>query len=246
MAWDTQVSNYVAMISGQPPNEDTQRDCGVFSEFALREPQLDKEGRAIGRGYIYPAMVKTLPDQLEAKGLIWRGYMEDIGKDPAREHATCAHSAVGAKETLLHATASDRYPVKHDPFVYFHTIIDNQARCDSHVVPLDRLTSDLAEAANTPNFAYITPNLRNDGHDSPCIDHSPGGLVSADAFLRKWVPTILGAPAFQQDGLLVVTFDEATRLRMRTPSRAAARNRCRARRCSRGATGRVAVASAQS
>ena len=61
----------------------------------------------------------------------------------------------------------------------------------------------------TPNLSYITPNLCNDGHDSPCVDGRPGGLVSADAWLRQRVPMILDSPAFKQDGMLVITFDEA-------------------------------------
>jgi len=203
------LDNYIAMISGQPPNEDTQRDCGVFGEFALREPMLDREGRALGHGCVYPTIVKTLPDQIEAKGLSWRGYMEDMGNNPAREAATCGHSPIGAKETLNHATPGDQYAAKHNPFIYFHAIIDDKARCDAHVVGLDRLPADLAGISTTPNFAYITPNLCNDGHDQPCIDRSPGGYASADRFLRKWVPAILNAPAFKQDGLLVITFDEA-------------------------------------
>lgn len=203
------LDNYIAMISGQPPNEDTQRDCGVFREFALRSPKLDAEGRALGHGCVYPAMVKTLPDQLEAKGFGWRGYMEDMGNIPARERATCGHSAIGAEETLERAVPGDQYAVKHNPFVYFHTIIDNQPRCDAHVVSLDHLSKDLADETTTPNYAYIVPNLCNDGHDHPCIDHTEGGLAAADAFLRKWVPVILNAPAYKKDGLLVITFDEA-------------------------------------
>ena len=35
------------------------------------------------------------------------------------------------------------------------------------------------------------------------------GLVSADQFLRTWVPRITGSAAFKQDGLLIVTFDES-------------------------------------
>jgi hypothetical protein len=181
----------------------------VFAEFALSAPKLDEEGRALGHGCVYPAMVKTLSDQLEAKGLTWRGYMEDMGKDPAREAATCGHSPIGAKETLNHATLADQYAAKHDPFVYFHTIIDDKTRCAAHVVSLDNLSADLAQVSSTPNFAYITPNLCNDGHDHPCIDGSQGGYGPLDAFLRKWVPVILNSPAFKKDGLLVITFDEA-------------------------------------
>ena len=89
------LDDYIAMISAQPPNEDTQRDCGTFSEFALRQPGLDAQGRAIGKGCVYPAFVKTLPDQLEAHGFTWRAYMEDMGNNPSREASTCAHVAIG-------------------------------------------------------------------------------------------------------------------------------------------------------
>ncbi|MBS0487820.1 MAG: phosphoesterase, partial [Proteobacteria bacterium] len=89
-------------------------------------------------------------------------------------------------------------------------IIDDQARCDAHVVNLDALEGDLANIATTPNYAFITPNLCHDGHDAPCKNGEPGGLISADKFLREWVPKILAAPAFKRDGLLVVTFDEGT------------------------------------
>jgi hypothetical protein len=76
-------------------------------------------------------------------------------------------------------------------------------------VPLTQLQYDLGTAATTPNFSYIVPNLCHDGHDQPCADGEPGGLVSADAFLKQWVPIITSSPAFRKDGLLIITFDEA-------------------------------------
>src|SRR5262249_35081173 len=101
-----------------------------------------------------------------------------------------------------------QYAVRHNPFAYFHSIIDSPV-CAERDVPLDRLPADLANEASTANLSYITPNLCHDGHDSPCVDGQPGGLVSADGFLRPWVPRILASPAYRHDGLLVVTFDEA-------------------------------------
>jgi hypothetical protein len=71
------------------------------------------------------------------------------------------------------------------------------------------LPGDLQSQATTPNLTYITPNLCHDGHDSPCVDGQPGGLVSADAWLRQWVPVITSSPAFGTDGMLVITFDES-------------------------------------
>ena len=203
------LDNYVALISGQAPNQWTQLDCPLFSDFVLDHPGLDAHGQALGSGCVYPNIVKTLPDQLEAVRLTWRGYMEDMGKDTARERATCGHPQIGARDYTLIATPGDKYAAKHDPFVYFHTLIDDQERCDAHVVNLDRLPKDLESIATTANYVFITPNLCNDGHDPECIDGSLGGFPAMEAFLRKWVPRVTASPAFKQDGLLVVTFDES-------------------------------------
>ena len=203
------LDNYIALISGQAPNQGTQLDCPMFADFQASQPGLDAHGQLLGVGCVYPSFVKTLPDQLEAAHLTWKGYMEDMGKDPRRERATCGHPVVGTADETLIATEADKYAAKHDPFVYFRSIIDDQARCDAHVVNLDGLPNDLKRAATTPNYVFITPNLCNDGHDPECIDGSPGGFGAVDAFLRKWVPLITNSPAFKKDGLLVVTFDES-------------------------------------
>jgi hypothetical protein len=133
-----------------------------------------------------------------------------MGLDPARESASCGHVAIGAMDRTNRATAQDQYADKHDPFVYFHSIIDDPVHCGRHVVSLDHLEQDLKQIPTTPNFAFITPNLCHDGHDVPCKNGEPGGLISADEFLRAWVPHILASPAFRQDGLLIITFDEGT------------------------------------
>ena len=213
------LTNYVALVSGQGPNAQTQSDCQLYTDF-LGLPALGPDGQAIGAGCVYPVIVKTVVDQLEEKRFTWKGYMEDMGNDLERDgSATCAHPALNSQDHTQTATAGDQYAARHNPFMYFHSIIDDQARCDAHVVPLTRLEADLASAARTPNYVFITPNLCNDGHDPSfpsrdptlrtCKDGAPGGLVSADAFLRKWVPKILASPAFRRDGLLIITFDEA-------------------------------------
>ena len=203
------LDNYVALISGQAPNEATQLDCPVFSDFRASAAAPDAHGQLPGVGCVYPRSVRTLPDQLEAAGLTWRAYMEDMGKNPAREAATCAHVPIDKLETTQVAQRTDQYAARHNPFVYFHSIIDNQQRCDAHVVNLEHLTEDLKTAAGTPNYVFITPNLCNDGHDAACADGRTGGLVAINAFLKHWVPLIEASPAFHAAGLLVITFDES-------------------------------------
>jgi len=194
------LDNYIAMISGQAPNPTTQSDCQDYVEFV--QTGTTPDGQAIGAGCVYPDTVKT-----------WKAYMEDMGNDPARESATCGHPAIGAHDGTQRAEKGDQYASRHDPFVYFHAIIDKPS-CAARVVNLEALAVDLQSAAATPNYVFVTPNLCNDGHDGGeggrrCVDGEPGGFVSADAFLQRMVPQILASPAFKQDGLLIVTFDES-------------------------------------
>ena len=200
------LDNYIAMIAGIAPTPETQADCGVYAEFVQTGTAPD--GQPIGNGCVYPVHVQTITNQLDARGLKWAAYMEDMGANPAREPATCGHPALGAPDLTEMATPADQYAAKHNPFVYFHSIIDTPA-CDSNVVALPRLETDLRSAERTPAFSFISPGLCHDGHDTPCVNGEPGGLVSADLFLRHWVPLITGSPAWRDGGLLVITFDEA-------------------------------------
>jgi hypothetical protein len=201
------LDDYISMISGQAPNMETQADCPLFTDMLPGLPTTD--GQVVGQGCVYPASVKTVADQLEAKGLSWKGYMEDMGADPARDNGTtCAHPAIGTPDRTQQASAADQYATRHNPFVYFHSIIDRPA-CTARDVPLTALAGDLVDPARTPSLSFIVPDLCNDGHDATCADGGPGGLPAADAFLKTWVPRITASAAFRRDGLLVVAFDEA-------------------------------------
>jgi hypothetical protein len=141
--------------------------------------------------------------------------MEDMGNDPTREASTCGHpqlNTVDHTQTPEAPSAAvplgDQYASRHNPFVYFHSIIDS-SDCQRNVVNLNQLPQDLKSEGTTPNFVFITPNLCNDGHDAPCVNGQPGGLVSADAFLTKWIPLIMASPAYKEDGLIVINFDES-------------------------------------
>jgi phospholipase C len=193
------LANYIAMVSGQAPNTQTQSDCQVFTDMLPGTQGAD--GQAVGQGCVYPAWVRTIADQLSAKGLSWKGYMEDMGTN-------CRHPAFGQRDDTQTAKPGDQYAARHNPFVYFHSLLDSGA-CAANDVPLDRLATDLAAAGTTPSYSFITPNLCHDGHDQPCVDGQPGGLQSADAFLQQWVPRIQSSPAYAEGGLIVITFDEA-------------------------------------
>jgi hypothetical protein len=196
--------------------------------------------------------VKTIDNQLDSQypstvGRNWRSYAEDMGNNPTRDGGTadplggtdCAHPVQTngtAVDNTNNATATDQYANRHNPFVYFHSVIDNTSSCNANVVPLGTVTvgtngapdtfaghlaQDLATPATTPRFAFVTPNLCDDGHDpsSPggtCTGTNTeggktGGLTAANLWLKHWMPLILNSPAYQSGHMLVViTSDEAS------------------------------------
>ena len=209
--------NYLGMISGQAPNPSTQSDCQIYNDFLPSPAVIGPGGQAIGVGCVFPPNVLTIADQLEQAGLTWRGYMQDMGKDLEREPDRCgaptASFGTGFPDGTQSAQPWDQYAARHNPFVYFHSLIDSGS-CERNVVPLPHLTGDLAKASGTRSLSYIVPDLCNDGHDSPCVGKdvaggNTGGLVSADNFLKLWVPRIQASPAYKDSGLIIITTDEA-------------------------------------
>jgi phosphatidylinositol-3-phosphatase len=100
------LDNYIALISGQAPNEATQTDCLTFSDFRPARRALDGNGQAIGTGCVYPTSVRTIGDQLDSAGITWKGYMEDMGGDAAKEAASCGHPRLNAVESTTRSSTS--------------------------------------------------------------------------------------------------------------------------------------------
>ena len=96
--------NYLAMVSGQAPNEDTQEDCSVSNKTIgpnsdilhsgsprsnLNYGQMYSPANASqpsganaplgANGCTYPTDVPTMFNQLSAAGKTWKGYAQDIG-----------------------------------------------------------------------------------------------------------------------------------------------------------------------
>jgi phosphatidylinositol-3-phosphatase len=194
------LPNYIAMVSGQGPNPVTQSDCQIYQEFL--PGIIGSDGQALGLGCVYPASVKTVADQLDSAGLTWGGYMEDMA-------SPCQHPALNSPDSTQSATAASQYAARHNPFVYFHSIIDSPT-CAAHDVPLTELPAALTSEQTTPNLTFITPDLCSDGHDATCANASQrGGYGGIDDFLSTWVPRIQASPAYQDDGALIITFDES-------------------------------------
>jgi hypothetical protein len=216
------ADNYIAQISGQAPDEATQQDCGRWTPFMPTNHVQKPFHQLVGNGCVYPASVPTLGNQLSDAKLSWKAYLQDMGNLPKRDHTinvkgagaggssgpACGHPIVDHGDNTEGAKAADQYASRHQGFMYFESVISNNAFCAAHNQSFQPLLSDLSKASTTPAFSWLSPNLCNDGHDAPCADGDPGGLTQINGFLQIWVPEILNSPAYKQGGLLLVTFDE--------------------------------------
>jgi hypothetical protein len=196
------LPNEIAAIGGQPPNPSTQANCSTYSEFP---PNTAPNGKGViaGSGCVYPVETLTLADQLTSARFRWRAYMEGMADETGAPH-NCVRPDSGATDQ----PAPGGYAARQNPFVYFHSLLD-LGDCAINDVALTELGKDLSKVTSTPNFSFIAPNLCDAGVAGQCLAGAPEGAASADAFLSQWVPKILASPAYKQDGLLIVTFDEA-------------------------------------
>lgn len=102
------------------------------------------------------------------------------------------------------------YVKTHNPAAYLSDV-RNDAKQAANMVSLDQLQTDMA-AGTLPNFMFIEPNQINTMHD--CPDAEPNctndrKLEVGDAWARNNLDALLNNPAFQQDGLLIITWDES-------------------------------------
>jgi phosphatidylinositol-3-phosphatase len=193
-----ELSDYLALISGQAPNPDTEGNCATYSEFAAgAKPASD--GQVPGSGCVYPNTITTIADQVTASGHAWRGYIDDLTP------ATCVHPNSGAADNAQLPGAGADYATRHNPFIYFHSLLD-LGGCASNDVSLTKLPHDLHSASSTPTFSFIAPGSCEDGSAQSCPDGKPAGLAGEDAFLRQWVPRIEHSATYKHDGAIVIVF----------------------------------------
>ena len=122
---------------------------------------------------------KVIASLIDSKGLSWKAYMESMP-------LPCDKFSSGL------------YAVKHNPFVYFNDVTKNTIYCNNHVVDFVQLEQDFHNN-NVPNIAFVTPNMKNDGHDT--------GVAFSDSWVKGFLPKIKDSPLFNNT-LIFVTFDE--------------------------------------
>jgi len=125
--------------------------------------------------------VDNVVRRLLAAGKTWKSYAEDI-------------PSVG----YIGADVGG-YARKHNTFALLSDVANDSTQ-RQNLVPFTQFAADLVNGT-LPDYSNIVPNLCNDAHDCP--------LATADTWLRTNIAPLLASATFQQDGLLIITFDEA-------------------------------------
>ncbi len=205
------LDNYISLVSGQATQPDTQADCPFYDKFSgsvdtsgklTTNPNFGQADSAQGanaaagaNGCVYPASVPTLFNQLDAAGVSWKGYSQDLGNpdasgpthDAGTEYCGAPYATPGptgstAQPNPGSANATDQYVPKHFPFPWFESILDSGDCNAQHIAslfdPSDGLYHDLQSAETTPAFSWISPNNCSDAHDAVCHGNNLSGGFS--------------------------------------------------------------------
>jgi len=125
--------------------------------------------------------VDNIVRRLLAGGKTWKSYAEGL-------------PSVG-----FTGATSGRYARKHNVFALLSDVVNDAVQVNN-LVPFTQFATDLANGT-LPEFSNIVPDLCNDAHDC--------SLTIADTWLKNNIAPLIQSPTFQQDGLLIIVFDES-------------------------------------
>jgi phospholipase C len=199
--------NYIAMLAGDTFG--IHDDDAFYCKPLMHDTWCSKSQRT---DYVdHTLTVRSLMDQLEARGLTWKAYMESLPEPGslAVRWPTADKPVAGVPAQL--------YAAKHNGFVNFRNVQQDPARA-AKIVDFNVLYRDLA-SGQMPSFAHIVPNQCNDMHGrdagpdvaADCRKSDPAALIArGDRFIGELVQRITDSPLWRapDNSAIVITFDE--------------------------------------
>jgi phosphatidylinositol-3-phosphatase len=202
--------NYVAMLGGDTFG--IHDDDAIYCKPKTEDIWCPKSKRP---DYVdHTLTARSLMDQLESRGLTWKGYMEDLP-----EPGSLAVRWPTARAPM-HGIPEQAYAAKHNGFVNFLRVQHDPQR-GGKLVDFRVLEQDLA-SGRMPNYAHIVPNQCNDMHgrdagpDVPadCAKGDVAGLIArGDRVIGGLVQKIMDSSVWKSadNVAVVITFDENDR-----------------------------------
>ena len=185
---NTDYSSVIGSSSMPYLNGLAQQYALATQYYAVTHPSIGNYfmmtvGKIITNNDSYSTVVSddNIIRHLIAAGKTWKSYAEDL-------------PSVGY-------TGGDvgNYARKHNVIALLSDVVNDSAQ-RNNLVPFTQFATDLA-GGHLPAYSFVAPNLCNDAHDC--------SLATADQWLQTNIDPLVKNATFQQDGLLVIVFDEA-------------------------------------
>jgi hypothetical protein len=148
-----------------------------------------------------------LTAQFNAAGISWKNYQEDVQLSVS---PTNSASGTNGPVNPYYGTMQYNYAVKHNPMAFF---ADTAAQ---NVFPLAQLLADLG-TQSVGAYNWITPNQFNDAHSvltggftyqGVLYTGDQAAIAQGDNFLSQIVPQIMASQAYQDNGAIIIWWDE--------------------------------------
>jgi hypothetical protein len=213
------ASNYQNVAPGIHPSEPNYIWNNAGSNFGVAS---DADPSAAAHNIISSPSMTGLMQQ---KGVSWTSYQEDADINttnntalPAVQRTVPLTSQAGVFASGTNAYNGSNqfnYAVKHNPMAFFTD--SNGAQNVANYAPLQQLSTNLAN--NTVSkYNFITPDQFNDMHTGLTAGFTYQGIhytgdqaaiAQGDNFLSMIVPQIEASAAYQNNGAIVIWFDES-------------------------------------
>jgi len=185
---NTDYSSVIGNSSAPYLNGLAQQYALATQYYAVTHPSIGNYfmmtvGKIITNNDNYSTLVSddNIVRRLIAAGKTWKSYAEDL-------------PSVGYT-----GPDSGNYARKHNVIALLSDVVNDSTQ-RNHLVPFTQFAPDLA-GGHLPAYSFVAPNLCNDAHSCP--------LATADQWLQTNIDPLVKSATFQQDGLLVIVFDEA-------------------------------------
>lgn len=219
------LTNYLAMFSGS--FQGIFDDCAAGATVKCApEEFVPGSGDATASASLTPAEAaraaatahmfhgRNLVDQLEAKGLSWKAYMQSMPQAGFE----------GEYAPVVKGTPVKLYAQKHNPFMYFSDINSPHNPRLAKIVPFEKNFAADLNKGTVPAFSWITPDTCHDmhgmspsgaalinlpacGYPASGLDH--GAIKLGDDFLKQTITEIMNSKTWRTtNSSIVISWDE--------------------------------------
>jgi phosphatidylinositol-3-phosphatase len=232
VAYTSTYYNVLATPSGNNPSIHPSEPNYIWAEAGSNLGVTNDNDPYVSPGGTNQNTTQHLSTYLTNAGRTWRSYQEDIDLTPVNGQLTntvapksqwtspinSASGTFASGTNAYNGSNQYNYAVKHNPMAFFTDTNGGNNSTPSNpaaqnYAPLQQFSTDLKN--NTvANYNWITPDQYNDMHSTLTCGYKgltgdAASIKQGDDFLSQLVPMIMASAAYQNNGAIVLWWDES-------------------------------------